>query len=103
VGWGGAMTDEGERLMPPAELEDVQRWTAKALEDGAGGEVLLPAATARALLAHIEVLELRVYELDGDFCRVCGCTQNNACEGGCHWVEADLCSSCAGDVVGGEE
>lgn len=27
-------------------------------------------------------------------CRVCGCTDNNACEGGCHWVEQDLCSNC---------
>jgi len=29
-------------------------------------------------------------------CRVCGCTQYNACEGGCYWVEPDLCSKCAG-------
>lgn len=28
-------------------------------------------------------------------CRVCGCTQNNACPGGCYWVEPDLCSACA--------
>ena len=27
-------------------------------------------------------------------CRVCGCTETTACPGGCHWVEADLCSSC---------
>lgn len=27
-------------------------------------------------------------------CRICGCTQNNACQGGCYWVEEDLCSSC---------
>lgn len=27
-------------------------------------------------------------------CRVCGCTENNACLGGCHWVEEDLCSQC---------
>ena len=29
-------------------------------------------------------------------CRVCGCTDNRACLGGCWWVEADLCSACAG-------
>ena len=34
------------------------------------------------------VLEERV-------CRVCGCTQFNACPGGCYWVEHDLCSACA--------
>jgi hypothetical protein len=28
-------------------------------------------------------------------CRVCGCTWNNACSGGCYWVEDDLCSACA--------
>lgn len=28
-------------------------------------------------------------------CRVCGCTQHNACPGGCYWVEDDLCSACA--------
>lgn len=28
-------------------------------------------------------------------CRVCGCWELNACNGGCSWVEADLCSACA--------
>lgn len=28
-------------------------------------------------------------------CRVCGCTDERACHGGCFWVEQDLCSSCA--------
>jgi|GEM_PF-1161361 len=28
-------------------------------------------------------------------CRVCGCTQDNACQGGCYWVAPDLCSACA--------
>lgn len=32
-------------------------------------------------------------------CRVCGCTENNACPGGCAWVEdpmllGELCSAC---------
>jgi PRTRC genetic system protein E len=31
----------------------------------------------------------------GQKCRVCGCTNDHACEGGCHWVEKDLCSKCA--------
>ncbi|MDD4888302.1 MAG: DUF4031 domain-containing protein [Phycisphaerae bacterium] len=29
------------------------------------------------------------------YCRECGCTDDCACEGGCHWVEPDLCSQCA--------
>lgn len=28
-------------------------------------------------------------------CRVCGCTDDMACPGGCWWVEPDLCSRCA--------
>jgi len=27
-------------------------------------------------------------------CRVCGCTWEKACPGGCYWVEYDLCSKC---------
>lgn len=34
-------------------------------------------------------------------CRVCGCTENAPCEGGCHWMPDpqmdDLCSRCAPD------
>ena len=36
-------------------------------------------------------------------CRVCGCTWNNACPGGCYWVEWDLCSGCAGNEPTGME
>ena len=27
-------------------------------------------------------------------CRICGCTEHSPCEGGCWWVESDLCSAC---------
>jgi hypothetical protein len=27
-------------------------------------------------------------------CRACGCTDDFACDGGCGWVEIDLCSAC---------
>ncbi|MFA5487349.1 MAG: hypothetical protein WDA05_04945 [Candidatus Methanomethylophilaceae archaeon] len=33
-------------------------------------------------------------------CRICGCTEEHACEtvcGACYWVEYDLCSACAKD------
>lgn len=36
-------------------------------------------------------------------CRVCGCTQDNACKGGCSWIEPDLCSSCAESVCYSQE
>lgn len=37
-------------------------------------------------------------------CRVCGCTEYNACDEGCSWVkvrkgEKPLCSACAGTVA----
>lgn len=33
-------------------------------------------------------------------CRNCGCTNERACEGGCDWVEFDLCSRCASQADG---
>jgi hypothetical protein len=27
-------------------------------------------------------------------CRICGCTQDRACDPPCEWVERDLCSGC---------
>jgi len=32
---------------------------------------------------------------DVQICRVCGCSNEDPCEGGCYWVEEDLCSACA--------
>lgn len=28
-------------------------------------------------------------------CRICGCSDRDACAGSCAWVEPDLCSTCA--------
>lgn len=33
-------------------------------------------------------------------CEVCGCTENAACAGGCHWVTPGLCSACAETGLG---
>jgi hypothetical protein len=27
-------------------------------------------------------------------CRICSCTEVNACDGGCGWAEVDLCDTC---------
>lgn len=35
----------------------------------------------------------------GDACRRCGCTDEEACAGGCFWVEPGLCSACAVTLV----
>ncbi len=32
----------------------------------------------------------------GPVCRLCGCSQNDACGFGCSWADDDLCSACEG-------
>jgi hypothetical protein len=34
-------------------------------------------------------------------CVMCGCTDENACEGGCWWVYPNLCSACAEKLISG--
>ena len=46
-----------------------------------------------SIIGHMPALEKA---LDAQRrCRVCGCTDDNACPGGCYWMEDDLCSECA--------
>lgn len=40
-----------------------------------------------------------VPEDGSEACRVCGCTWNNACDGGCYWAEPGLCSNCVGKPI----
>jgi ParB/RepB/Spo0J family partition protein len=40
--------------------------------------------------------------VDVGTCRVCGCTDDDACPDGCEWVEPDLCSACADEGSDGE-
>jgi hypothetical protein len=32
-------------------------------------------------------------------CRECGCSDEAPCDGGCSWVEDDLCSACSGGLL----
>lgn len=60
----------------------------------------------QAMVDRIDCLDCEDLELDdlreaaalheGPACAVCGCTQQWACEDGCHWVEPDVCSACDG-------
>jgi hypothetical protein len=36
-----------------------------------------------------------VPSLVGDVCETCGCTEEDACEGGCAWQRPGLCTTCA--------
>lgn len=40
---------------------------------------------------------VRITVEDLQVCRSCGCTEDNACDGGCSWITPDLCSACTGD------
>lgn len=59
--------------------------------------------TVECVFAHHDKLRDDCYEIaiNADFviCRECGCSDNNACLGGCYWVQPDLCSSCAPDEL----
>lgn len=35
----------------------------------------------------------------GMFCRRCGCSQYDACDGGCDWAEPYLCTACAASAA----
>lgn len=51
----------------------------------------------QCLFLGCQPLPDNAYQIDADItiCRKCGCSDNNACLGGCFWVEEDLCSTCA--------
>lgn len=63
----------------------------------------------RGLAAQREVDRLTGTNFPGGFkprpgcapgvCRVCGCTENRACDDGCSWVTRDLCSTCARAII----
>ena len=38
--------------------------------------------------------ENAVFDEELRFCKVCGCSQDRSCPGGCYWVTDDLCSNC---------
>jgi len=76
-----------------------------------GDVIMVPAAKGQATV-RVSRINVRDSEVDERFlptlrtinevvrpesakaCRVCGCTQERACPGGCYWVEDDLCSAC---------
>ncbi len=64
------------------------------LHDQFGGD---HAGTVRDELVQLAAVALQWIEcIDRrPACRVCGCTDDNACLGGCWWIEPDLCSACA--------
>ena len=74
--------------------EATNSWLAGRLQDKKGGE---PSEWPRGLC----VREFPRFDADGGVCRVCGCTDEWGCDGGCCWVNAEhtLCSECAEETV----
>jgi hypothetical protein len=48
----------------------------------------------RVLLRKVDEQRRLDIENGACVCRICGCTENSACDGGCSWIEDDLCSEC---------
>jgi len=81
----------------PKEILDVRTPQEKALEPGmkvcpiCHGDCYIPSE-------EDPENEIDCPECDGEgqvrTCRICGCTEKHACEGGCSWVAPDLCSAC---------
>ena len=84
--------------------ETIDRCVEVLHEEGelhlAAGLLMLAAArvTGREAMAASVLMQLMIDAKTsgalGQTCRVCGCTNDRACPGGCRWVEFDLCSAC---------
>ena len=55
--------------------------------------LLMPDKEPRKIL--LDMIK-NIKKEDVRICRICGCTTQNPCPGGCQWVERDLCSRCEG-------
>jgi protein gp37 len=89
--------------MPPQPLPSKIDWVIVGGESGAGARPTHPdwarslrdqCAAAAVPFLFKQHGEYVVPEDGAESCRVCGCTWNNACSGGCYWAEPGLCSSC---------
>lgn len=84
---------DGRRLVSQARLMELADMARDGVKEGALFE--LPCAEMLQILEHIDTLGEALDLEAGDYCRVCGCTQNNACGMGCAWQEEGLCTACA--------
>jgi hypothetical protein len=88
------VTDAVERdfgIPPVIEAEkvnDVKEWWNKCFDRLLKHNDSIYNITTTAIFDEYKTKEQIVK------CRVCGCTDNKACPGGCYWVENDLCSQC---------
>ena len=67
-------------------------WVEPAKEDGS-----LPEGWIEKTFPKRHFFLCPECQEDVPVCRVCGCSNEDPCEGGCQWVEEDLCSACVGE------
>jgi hypothetical protein len=79
-------------VAPAQGLDRLRPANPTAAELVSFGGITLPEA--RALLDDIAETRARDKANGLRSCRVCGCTDNAACWGGCRWTFDDLCSRC---------
>ncbi len=102
---GDVLSDTAKRFgLNPKAIETEVRAEFKAKKKkfskkGKPQKVEISAKTKKAEAAKGIDKSASVKEkgkLKSGVCRVCGCTEENACEGGCHWIDETktLCSSC---------
>lgn len=85
---------KGQEFATVGDLLDFEGMEGKSLLE------CLPKPTGLSMFEVAVVIDAVVKVLNAGGirrCRQCGCTDDRACEGGCSWVEADLCSSCKDD------
>jgi len=101
-----------ERQGRSVTLSDHARAFAKAIQpelDRISRSMGKPAGSVRISFEGVEAMhaaalidgrstarleDLIVRTVAGPHCRVCGCTEDQACPGGCAWVTEGLCTAC---------
>jgi hypothetical protein len=72
-----------------------RRWLKKAEAEGLAISSPTLGGCTRWWPVGLAAQLLALFEPAFDSCRICGCTDTQACPGGCYWVEPNLCSACA--------
>lgn len=84
----------------PSEYEPSRHAGGRALQ--VPERIALLAEERDALREQLDQANEELEGLRGPACRVCGCTELEACEGGCGWAAPYLCTECVDTNKEGE-
>lgn len=79
----------------PCEWTEQEDGSAQVTDVGPGMGDCCGLLYVDAFGEGVDVYDESELHAGGPRCRVCGCTEDRACPGGCFWIEPDLCSRCA--------